>query len=129
MASDDTKREANPLVRTVDTLLKRSRAATDPEGVPVLTQVVESELNGRALQGVDPAAIEALAHILERAVLERLGPEVDRLVEERVAKALTKVLEQALAGLRQDLTVSVTQMVREAVAASVARALSQRDGK
>ena len=129
MASDDPKREANPLVRSVDTLLRRARPATDSEGVPVLTQVVESELEGRALRGVDPAAIEALAHMLERAVLERLGPEVDRLVEERVARALTRALEMALAGVRQELTVSVTQMVREAVAASIARAVEQRKDK
>jgi len=79
--------------------------------VPVLTQVVEDAPDLQP-PAVDAAALEVLARELERAVLERLGPEFDR------------VIGQALDGVRAQLTVSVTQMVREAVAASVAQALA-----
>src|SRR5687767_6796714 len=90
--------------------------------VPVLTEVVADDA-ARA-PAVDAAALEALARELERAVLERLGPEVDRIIEERLARTLSGVLGQALDGVRAELTVSVTQMVREAVATSVAHALA-----
>jgi hypothetical protein len=62
-------------------------------------------------------------------VLERLGPEIDRLIEERLERPLRAVLGQELEGVRTELTVSVTQMVREAVAASVARALASSETK
>jgi len=90
--------------------------------VPVLTQVVADAQ--RARPAVDAATLEALARELERAVLSRLGPEVDRVIEERLSRTLSKVLGQALDGVRAELTVTVTQMVREAVAASVAHALA-----
>ena len=83
--------------------------------VPVLTEVVAEVRRSRP--AMDAQALEALARELERAVLARLAPEVDR------------VLGQALEGLRAELTVSVTQIVREAVAASVSRALAQPDSK
>jgi hypothetical protein len=66
---------------------------------------------------MDAQALEALAGELERAVLARLAPEVER------------VIGQALEGVRAELTVSVAQMVREAIAASVSRALAQPDSK
>jgi DNA polymerase III chi subunit, HolC len=65
----------------------------------------------------------AIGFVPHCAVLERLGPEVDRVIEERLARTLNTVLGQALEGVRAEITVSVTQMVREAVAASVAFAL------
>jgi len=83
--------------------------------VPVLTQVVEdlaaAPAPPPAPAAIDEAALEALALQLERELLERLGPEVDRVT----ARALDKV--------RAGLTISVLAMVREAVAASVAKAL------
>jgi hypothetical protein len=79
--------------------------------VPVLTQIVDDQPAARA-PAVDAAAIEALADELERALLERLRPEVDRVT----ALALDRV--------RAELTLSVMKMVREAVAASVAQALA-----
>ena len=90
--------------------------------VPVLTQVVADAQRTRP--AVDAAVLEALARELERAVLARLGPEVDRVIDERLSRTLNTVLGQALDGVRAELTVSVTQMVREAVAASVAHALA-----
>jgi hypothetical protein len=83
--------------------------------VPVLTDVV-AEVR-RARPAMDAQALEALARELERAVLARLAPEVER------------VIGQALEGVRAELTVSVAQMVREAIAASVSRALAQPDSK
>jgi hypothetical protein len=80
---------------------------TDSSELPVLTEVVEeAALRRPAMQR---AELEALARELERAVLERLGPELDRVIE----------------SVRSELAVSVRQMVREAVAASVAGALAQ----
>ena len=93
--------------------------------VPVLTEIVSDSRAPR--RAVDAAALEALARELERAVLERLAPEVDRVIEERLARTLSLVLGQALDGVRAELTAGVTQLVREAVAASVARALALPD--
>ncbi len=119
MAEEDA---GNPLVDRVDALLRRHQ---DPSGgeVPVLTEIVDEE---RALRrpAVDAEALEALARELERAVLERLGPELDRVIEERLSRTLNAVLGQSLEGVRAELTHNVTQMVREAVAASVAQALT-----
>jgi len=95
----------------------------DPElRVPVLTEIVSDTRPTRP--AVDAAALEALARELERAVLARLGPEVDRLIEERLGRTLNKVMGLALDAVRAELTVNVTQLVREAVAASVAHALA-----
>jgi hypothetical protein len=76
--------------------------------VPVLTEVVDDAGAARR-PALDERALEVLARELERAVLERLGPELDRVIEEMRAK----------------LAVDARQMVREAVAASVARALAR----
>jgi len=70
------------------------------DDVPVLTEVVSEELDSR----------EALAREIERIVLQRLGPEVDR------------VMDQALDAARAELKASVTRIVREALAASLAEA-------
>jgi hypothetical protein len=75
--------------------------------VPVLTQVVE-ETPAAPAPAIDDAASEEIALQLERALLERLGPEVERVT----ARALDKV--------RAELTVSVLRMVREAVAQALA---------
>jgi hypothetical protein len=102
--------------------------ATEEEAeVPVLTEVVEDR--ARRPMEVDAAALESLALELERAVLERLGPEVDRVIEEKLAKSLAGMLGQSVDGMRSELTQSVTQMVREAVHASVAKALAPSDKK
>ena len=77
------------------------------DGIPVLTQIVEEPPVAPADAG--GADADALADQLERALLERLGPEVDRVT----ARALDKV--------RAELATSVLQMVRDAVAASLAR--------
>jgi hypothetical protein len=83
--------------------------AEERADVPVLTQVVDE---APAAPAFDVAMMEALARQLERAVLERLGPEIER------------VTRLALNGVRTELSTSVTLMVREAVAASVAQALA-----
>src|SRR5262245_22431152 len=113
----------NPLVKRVDALLRRHRdPRAAPGDVPVLTEIVDEE---RAhAPAVDPEALEALARELERAVMARLGPEVDRVIQEKLSCVLSGLVGKSVEGVRYELTLSVTQMVREAVAASVARALS-----
>jgi hypothetical protein len=57
-----------------------------------------------------------------------LGNEVS-VIEEKLANSLASMLGQSVDGMRSELTQSVTQMVREAVHASVARALAPQDKK
>jgi DNA polymerase-3 subunit chi len=57
----------------------------------------------------------------------RLQGWIDRVIQEKLTRTLNHVLGQALDGVRAELTVSVTQMVREAVASSVAHALAPPD--
>ena len=123
--SDD---KPNPLGKRVDALLRRHRdPAAAPGDVPVLTEIVDDERVRRA--GIDPEALEALAKELERAVIARLGPEVDRVIEQKLSRVLNGLVGKSVEGVRYELTQGVTQMVREAVAASVARALSPSDKK
>ena len=120
--SEPDPKDPNPLVRRVDALLRRRHEPGREGEVPVLTEIVQDE--ARRARAVDAAALEALARELERAVLERLGPEVERVIQERLGRALNEVLAKALDGARAELTGGVSQMVREAVAASVAHALA-----
>lgn len=83
----------------------------DAGDVPVLTQIVEDE-HAAPPPAVDSAALEKLAHELESAVLERLGPEIDR------------VTALALDGVRAQLSASVAQGVREAVREAVTNSVS-----
>jgi hypothetical protein len=99
----------NPLVQRVDALLGRKNEPPSAD-LPVLTEIVDDERRPR--RAVDAAALEALARELERAVLARVAPELER------------ILAQALEGAHTELKKSVTLMVREAVAASVAHALA-----
>jgi hypothetical protein len=127
LAGQLAQRQANPLGDRVDALIESQKdPAAGEADVPVLTEVVDDERSQRRL-AVTPEALEALAQELERAVLERLGPEVDRIIEEKLARTLTSVLGQSMEGLRPELTRNVTQLVREAVAASVARALAPQE--
>ena len=120
------ERRSNPLVKRVDALLRRNRdPAARASDVPVLTEVVDDE--AQRGPAVAPEALEALARELERAVLERLGPEVERVIEEKLSRVLSGLVGQSVDGMRSELTRSVTQMVREAVAASVSRALAPHD--
>ena len=63
-----------PLGKRIDALMKRQGSPRAAGEVPVLTEVVSDERAPR--RTVDSPALEALARELERAVLERLGPEV-----------------------------------------------------
>src|SRR5215213_5805122 len=108
--------------RSPTTTLRPAMAEPREPRVPVLTEIVADARRPR--HSVDAAALEALARELERAVLSRLAPEVDRVIEEKLARTLSNVLGQALEGVRAELTLSVTQMVRDAVQASVAQALA-----
>jgi AcrR family transcriptional regulator len=122
--SDEERRGSNPLGKRVDALLRRHRdPAARASDVPVLTEVVDDEAHRRP--AVAPEALEALARELERAVLARLGPEVERVIAQKLSHVLSSSLVgQSLDGMRAELRQSVTQLVREAVAASVARALA-----
>jgi hypothetical protein len=86
-------------------------AENRPE-VPVLTEVVADEAT-LSRPALEPQALEALSRELERALLERLRPEIERVIEE----------------MRARLAVSVKHMAREAVAASVARTLGRPERK
>jgi len=123
--ADAPEERGNPLIERVDALLRRNQDPASASDVPVLTEIVEDERAARR-PAVDAEALEALARELERAVLERLGPEVDRIIEEKLARTLASALGD---GTRSELTRNVTQMVREAVAASVARALAPQEKK
>jgi hypothetical protein len=123
-AGQIAQRQGNPLVERVDELLNSHKDPVSGEAdVPVLTEIVDDERAQRR-PAVDPQALEALAQELERAVLERLGPEVDRVIEEKLARTLSAVVGQSVDVMRSELARNVTQMVRDAVAASVARALT-----
>jgi hypothetical protein len=127
MPEGDRPDDTTPLVERADALMRRHQEAAQGEDVPVLTEIVEDE--GARRPAVDGPALEALARELERAVLERLGPEVDRVIEEKLAKNLNQVLGQGMEGVRAEITITVRQMVREAIAASVSRALARTERK
>jgi len=79
---------------------------SEDELIPVLTEMADEAAPAQP-PAVSAAGLEALARELERALLSRLAPELDR------------VIGQALEDARAELAVSVSQIVREALAASV----------
>lgn len=119
MADESGSKQANPLIRQVDSLLRSHDTESE---VPVLTDVVDSGEGREAI--LDPVVLEALARQLERAVLDHLGPEFNRVIEERLARALSVRLEQSVAELRADLVAGLDQMAREAVASAIANTFS-----
>lgn len=129
--------ESNPLVERVDALLKRHQqqpsaspaeaaglepaaqpattleAGNDPappvpteDDIPVLTEIVD--------QG-------ALAEGIEAAVLERVLEELDQSLQLRLNRTIAEVVDQTLDGMRVDLAERVRHLVREAVAAALAK--------
>lgn len=122
MADESGRRQVNPLVRQVDSLL---RSHEDSEGeVPILTDVIDSAGGGDA--ALDPVVLEALARQLERAVLDQLGPQFNRLIEERLARALSARLEEAVEELRSELIAGIDQIAREAVSSAIANTFSAK---
>ncbi len=128
--SNGGRSDQNPLVERVDALLRRHQqgqqagpqAPRPDEDVPVLTEIVDPQVRPAA-PAVDMKLVEAFADELETAVLLRLAPELDRLFEERLVSKLGDMLEQVLNDMRTEMSSGVHQMVREAIAASVAQAL------
>ena len=140
--------ESNPLVERVDALLKRhqQQAAAAPAGVPAEPPFVPEPV---AADAPPPAALEALLEDdipvlteivdprdipaggalpggpaleeIEAAVLEKVFADLDRALESRLNRTIGEVVEQAMDGLRADLSVHVRQVVREAVAAALAK--------
>jgi hypothetical protein len=106
-------RDADPLVERVDALMRRHKAPAKPDAdVPVLTEIVDdSELENSAPD--DHAALAALAEQLERSLVERLAPQMQRMLEEATQR------------LGSELNMNLQQLVREAVAATLARALGK----
>lgn len=105
------------LVERIDALMRRHKTPAKPEGdVPVLTDIIDdAEVASPAQDG--QAGFEALALELERAVLERLAPELERL------------LQDAARSMQAEVNASVEHLVREAVAAALARALKAPEGE
>lgn len=94
-------REANPLFRRVDDLLRQNQESAHDE-VPLLTEIADPSA---APPTTGPALDEeALAADLERALVARLAPELDR----------------RLTVLRADLEKELRRAVREAVAHALA---------
>jgi len=125
VADEIGRRPVYPLVRQVDSLL-RSQQDADVE-VPVLTEVVEVEREGETT--LDAVVLEALARQLERAVLERLGPEFGRLIEEKLARALSAQLDASVGELRSELIGGLDQMAREAVSSAIENTLGIKRGE
>jgi hypothetical protein len=131
--------EFNPLVQRVDALLKRHQQpavpalaepdpgyAPEPESaspapeseddIPVLTEVVE------------PAASLTAAQVaqIEGAVLEKVLAAFEGTLDQHLGRIVSDLVTQAAEGLRADLSVSVRDMARDAVAAAVKQELAER---
>jgi len=131
--------EVNPLVQRVDALLKRHQQQAAPalgepdpgyapvpesaspapeseEDIPVLTEVVE------------PAAALSEAQVaqIEGAVLEKVLSAFEGTLEQRLGRIVSDLVAQAAEGLRGDLSVSIRDMARDAVATAVKQELADR---
>lgn len=106
--TDKPEREANPLIRRVDALMKRHQEESQRavEEVPLLTEVLEQEAQEQTLAAEKHrlAQDEALATDIERVLVVRLVPE----------------LNKQLAALRGELEKEIRRTVREAVAHALA---------
>ncbi len=115
---DDTgaqKREPNPLVARVGTLIKRQQEESQRavEEVPLLTEIVEHDPAAEAARAARAAHDEALASDIERVLVVRLVPE----------------LNKQIAGLRSELEKELRRSVREAVEHALAARKANPDGK
>ena len=106
------KRDANPLVKRVDDLIRRQQEDSQRavQEVPVLTDVVEP---AAAAEREARKGDEALVEDIERALLVRLVPEINRQI----------------AALRGELEKELRKAVREAVAKAVATARKAKPAK
>lgn len=93
------------------------------DDIPLLTEIVDPAALQLTAQAIDE---DALAARIERAVLQKLLAELDRTLDQRLGRTITDLLEQVLHGLRAELSVSVRQMVREAVSTAIAREIAAR---
>jgi hypothetical protein len=110
-------RDADPLVERVDALMRRHKSPAKPEAdVPVLTEIVD-DADVAAAPPAEEAALAALAEQLERSLVERLAPEVERMLEEATHR------------LSGEVNANLQQLVREAVASTLARALERPKGE
>ena len=93
-------------------------AALDDD-IPVLTEIVDPQ----AVPGESAGhAGKALVEEIEAAVIGRVLAELDRSLDMRLNRAVGQVLEQAMDGLRADVSDHVRRVVRESVAAALAKA-------
>ena len=128
VVSDSSAKDlAAPAVDAQSIYAEFPTTAADPapvsadDDVPVLTEIVDP-----AAKSVPTFDHAALGVEIETAVLEKLLVELDRALEQRLGRTIADQLEQLMDSLRAELSISVRQMVREAVAASVARELAER---
>jgi len=120
--------ESDPLLSRVDALLDSHRhaQASASAQVPVLTDIVDLGTGALPAKIGSHDALEALADELQRTIMEQLGGDLDRVIEERLSSAVHQAIEQSLGYLRTELGETMREIVRAAVAASVARALAER---
>ena len=124
-------------------------ASATEDDIPVLTDIVSSEMLGAAQTAVgaglettqrlatltqahEPAAVapdsevwlDALAARVQSRVLAGLTTRIDPIVEQCLRESLTDLLEQVLAGMTAELKVTARNIVRDAVAQAVAAELA-----
>lgn len=127
--------DAHPVpgaLRTVDGEFRDMRPATPAPGeptsigedadIPVLTEIVDPE----AAPAAPVLDQDVLGAQIEAEVLEKLLADLDHALDQRLGREIGDLLEQSMDGLRAELSISLRRMVREAVAASIARTLEER---
>ena len=101
-------------------------ARAPDDDVPVLTDIVDPDALAALPEIAEELRSDALIMQIETAVMQKLMAELDRALDQRLGRTITDLLEQVLHGLRAELSVSVRQMVREAVAAATAKEIAER---
>ena len=100
-----------------DALLNRhapGRAAPDPAGVPVLTDLVEAPASPAAL--TDPVAREVFTRVMAE-VEGRFAAELEGRLAKHLMPQVHAAIASAMGGLRQDIAQAIADAVAEALKA------------
>lgn len=91
------------------------------DDIPILTEIVDAQ----AWPAPGPADLESLGARIGAEVLEKLLAEFDSALDRELGRRIGELLERSVDGLRAELSASARRLLRDAVAAAVARALEE----
>jgi hypothetical protein len=120
--------EHDEILRKADALLRRHRAARDPENrervdFPVLTEVVpelQVTPNPPSIRSFSDEELAQYEQDLRLQLLDLLGPEFERLIETKIQERLGAKIDEVMTLTRTVIEAEVRAVIRAALAEVIA---------